>query len=188
MKLNSVEGFVRFWSASTSTYFGTFITTLALQVLVVVNLQGSTVDVGLINAARWLPYVLLGLLAGVIIDRLHRKVVMVVSDIGRGTLLLMIGLLSILGVINIGWLIFIMVLFGVLSIFNDAAYQSFVPQLVPRQLLIRANARLEQSAAVAETSGPAIAGVGSLDWCLFYDSSKRHVVYTIGYFDVNNKT
>lgn len=58
---------------------------------------------------------------------------------------------------------FLLVLFGAMSLFNDAAYQSFVPQLVPRPLLTRAYARLEQSAAVAETSGPAIGG-GLVSW------------------------
>src|SRR5699024_7054992 len=45
-----------------------------------------------------------------------------------------------------------------MSIFNDAAYQSLVPEIVPRKLLTRANARLEQSAAVAETGGPVLSG------------------------------
>jgi MFS family permease len=163
MKLTDHKGYVRFWVASTTSDFGTYITTLALQVLVVVNLQGSAVDVGWINASRWLPHLLLGLVAGVIIDRVNRRLVLAVTDIGRGVLLAVVCMMAAFGVISIGWLIVIMVLFGAMSLFNDAAYQSFVPQLVPRPLLIRANARLEQSAAVAETSGPAVAG-GLVYW------------------------
>jgi MFS family permease len=163
MKLIQHKGFVRFWIASTTSDFGVYITTLALQVLIVVNMSGSTVDVGLISASRWLPYVLFGLIAGVIIDRVHRKSILVLTDIGRGILLTLISLMAIFGIINIGLMIFFMVLFGVLSLFNDAAYQSFVPQLVPRPLLTLANARLGQSSAVAETSGPAIAG-GLVAW------------------------
>lgn len=158
MRLTGHKSYVRFWVASTISGFGTYITSLALQVLVVVNLQGSTVDVGWINASRWLPYVILGLVAGVIIDRASRQPVLVVTDIGRGVLLAVICMMAVFGHITIGSLIIIMVLFGVMSLFHDAAYQSFVPQLVPRGLLTRANARLQQSAAVAETSGPAVAG------------------------------
>ncbi|AVR00332.1 MFS transporter [Oceanobacillus iheyensis] len=158
MKLRENSSFVRFWIASTTSSFGTYITTLALQVLVVGNMGGSAVDVGWVSASRWIPYVLLGLIAGVLIDRFHRKTVLVVTDMGRGIILAFICLLSITGVISIGWLMFLLVLFGALSLFHDSAYQSFVPQLVPRPLLTRANARLEQSAAVAETSGPAIGG------------------------------
>lgn len=158
MKLRHHNNFVRFWMASTTSYFGTYITSLALQVLVVVNLHGTAVDVGWVNASRWLPYVLLGLAAGVLIDRIHRKLVLVVTDIGRGILLTMICMAAVFDVLSIGWLMTIMILFGMMSIFNDAAYQSLVPEIVPRPLLTRANARLEQSAAVAETSGPAISG------------------------------
>lgn len=158
MKLREHSSFVRFWIASTTSSFGTYITTLALQVLVVGNMGGSAVDVGWVSASRWLPYVLLGLIAGVLVDRFHRKTVLAVTDMGRSIILAFICLMSITGVISIGWLMFLLVLFGALSLFNDTAYQSFVPQIVPRHLLTRANARLEQSSAVAETSGPAIGG------------------------------
>jgi predicted MFS family arabinose efflux permease len=57
----------------------------------------------------------------------------------------------------------LLLLIGAMSLFNDVAYRSFVPQLVPRPLLTRAYARLEQSAAVAETGGPAIGG-GLVSW------------------------
>ncbi|CAG9619820.1 MFS transporter [Sutcliffiella rhizosphaerae] len=158
MKLSSVNGFSVFWIASTSTYFGTYITTFALQVFIVVNQNGTALDVGWINASRWLPYVFIGLLAGVLIDRVNRKFILVTTDIGRGILLVLIFLLYSLDLINILYLALIMIFFGILSIFNDAASQSLIPQFVPRHLLTRANARLEQSAAVAETSGPALAG------------------------------
>ncbi|MCH1627191.1 MFS transporter [Ferdinandcohnia quinoae] len=163
MKLRVHRSFVRFWIASTTSNFGTYITTLALQVLVVSNMGGSAVDVGWVSASRWLPYVLLGLIAGVLVDRFHQKTVLVVTDMGRGIILIFICLMSITGAISIGWLMVLLVLFGAMSLFNDAAYQSFVPQLVPRSLLTRANARLEQSSAVAETSGPAIGG-GLVSW------------------------
>ncbi|GAK40579.1 major facilitator superfamily protein [Paenibacillus sp. TCA20] len=158
MKLRENRDFVRFWVSSTASSFGTYITTLALQVLVVEHLGGGAVDLGWVSASRWLPYILLGLIAGVLVDRFHRKTILVITDIGRGIVLIFICLMSISGMISIGWLITLLVLFGVLSLFNDTAYQSFVPQLVPRPLLTRANARLEQSSAVAEASGPAIGG------------------------------
>ncbi|MGN7313525.1 MFS transporter [Alkalicoccobacillus gibsonii] len=158
MKLSAVKGFGAFWIASTSTYFGTYITTFALQVLIVVNQDGTAMDVGWINASRWLPYVFIGLLSGILIDRINRKSILVTTDIGRGILLIFIFLLYSFDMINMIYLALIMIFFGTLSILNDAAYQSFIPQLVPRHLLTRANARLEQSAAVAETTGPALAG------------------------------
>ncbi|MBW9235520.1 MFS transporter, partial [Leptospira santarosai] len=92
----------RFWMASTISDFGAYMTTLALQVLVIVNLSGSATDVGWISASRWFPYMLLGLVAGVIIDRVNRKYILVVTDISRGILLILICLMAMFGLINIG--------------------------------------------------------------------------------------
>ena len=119
MNLTKNKSYVFFWLASTISYFGTYITTLALQVLVVVNLEGSTVDVGWINSSRWSPYVLLGLVAGVIIDRVSRRNILVLTDLGRGILLVAICLLALFDEINVGILMIIMILFGAMSLFND---------------------------------------------------------------------
>ncbi|MGP4066256.1 MFS transporter [Oceanobacillus sp. M65] len=126
MKLREHRSFVGFWFASTTSSFGTYITTLALQILVVGNMGGSAVHVGWGSASRLLTYVLLGLIAGVLVDRFHRKTVLVVTDIGRSIILTFICLLSITGVISMGWLMLLLALFGALSLFNDSAYQSFV--------------------------------------------------------------
>lgn len=153
-----IPGYTRFWTAETISGFGTYITTLALQVLVVVDLSGSATDVGLLNASRWLPYVVFGLLLGALIDRSRRKPLMVATDLGRGVLLGAIPALWFLDALTIPGLMLVMGLFGLMSLANDAASQSFLPRLVPRASLVMANARLNQSAAVAETSGPALAG------------------------------
>lgn len=162
-RLRDRPAFVRFWAASTVSDFGTFITTLALQVLVVTTLAGSATEVGLVNAARWLPYLVLGLVAGVLADRLRRRPLLVGTDLARGVLLVAIPLLALAGVLTVPLLVAFMIVFGALSLLNDAAHQSFLPRLVPRGLLGPANARLQQSTAVAQTSGPLLAG-GLVSW------------------------
>ncbi len=62
--------------------FGSYVTTIALQVLVVVTLHGTASDVGLLNGARWLPYLVLGLVVGALVDRRPRKPVLVATDLG----------------------------------------------------------------------------------------------------------
>ncbi|MBB6629086.1 MFS transporter [Nocardioides sp. KIGAM211] len=151
-------GFARFWTAETVSGFGTYVTTVALQVLVVLTLDGSAADVGFVSAARWLPYVVLGLVVGALVDRRRRQPLLVVTDLGRGLLLCAIPLLAWLGGLSVPVLMAVMVAFGTLALVNDAATQSFVPRLVPRASLLAANARLDQSDAVAQTSGPAIGG------------------------------
>lgn len=156
--LRDAAGFTDFWAASTVSEFGSYVTALAVQVLVVVTLHGSAAQVGLVNAAGWLPYLLFGVLTGVLVDRARRRPLLVVTDLARGVLLLAIPVLAFTHQLQLGVLVAVMVVFGALSLVNDAAFQSFVPRLVPAGLLTSAHARLDQSDAVAQTSGPALAG------------------------------
>ena len=157
-RLRDFPGYGKLWTATTVSDFGTQVTTLALQVLVVVTLHASATEVGVINASRWVPYLCFGLLAGVLADRYRRRPILVGTDLGRAALLVLIPGLAAVGWLSIPVLAAFMVVFGVLSLLNDAAYQSFLPGLVTPTALTRANARLEQSASVARTTGPALAG------------------------------
>ena len=151
--------FTLFWAASSVSDMGSYIRLLALQVLVVQNLHGNAFDLGMVNAARWLPYLLIGLLAGAALDRVDRLRMLVVTDFLLMLLYAGMGLGAYLGYLNIGWLMGMIFLAGGVTLFHDAASQSVVRQLVPSSLLLRANARLEQSGALAQTVGPALAGV-----------------------------
>ncbi|MBO3085943.1 MFS transporter [Cellulomonas fengjieae] len=156
--LRQVSGFSRLWTASTTSAFGSYVTILAIQVLIVDVLAGDAVDVGLVNAARWLPYLLFGLLAGVLVDRVRRRPLLVVADLLSALALAAIPVLAATGHLVVGWLVVLMAVFGLCTLVGDAAYQSFVPQVVPARLLGPAHARLDQSDAVAQASGPALAG------------------------------
>lgn len=158
MKLRRNSAFVRFWLASTVSDFGTYITTVALSVTVLVSLNGTALDQGLVNAARWAPYLFFGLLAGIWVDRFRRRTVLITGDFGRGFILATLCLLGALGFLTVPTVMVLMFGFGTLALMSDAAYQSFLPQLVSRPLLTRANARLQQSDTVAQTTGSAVAG------------------------------
>lgn len=154
----SCPGFGSFWAAATVSAFGTYVTTLAIQVLVVLTLHGGAAEVGLVSAARWLPYLLFGVVAGVFVERTRRRPVLVTTDLARCVLLVAIPSLAATHRLSLAALVAFMAVFGLASLANDAASQSFLPRLVPPGLLTRANARLDQSDAVAQTSGPALAG------------------------------
>ena len=132
MKLTQFPGYVRFWIASTVSEFGTYVTSIAISVIVVVTLDGGSAAVGLISAARWLPYLLLGLFAGVWVDRHRRKPILVAGDFGRALILVSISVLGLAGWLTLPLLFAHMLLFGAISVVSDAAFQSFIPQLVPR--------------------------------------------------------
>jgi MFS family permease len=157
-RLSSCPGYWNTWAASTVSAFGSYVSILAIQVLIVVTLHGGSTEVGAVNAARWMPYLLFGLLAGALVDRVRRRPLLVFADLARGLLLLLIPLLAVTHTLHLAALMSVMALFGLLSLFGDAAQQSFLPRLVPPRLLAAANARLDQSDAVAQVSGPALAG------------------------------
>jgi MFS family permease len=157
-RLRDCPGFLRAWTASTVSSFGSYVTTLAVQVLIVLTLDGGATGVGLVSSARWAPYLLFGLVAGVLIDRSRRRPLLVTTDLGRGLLLIAVPLLALTHRLSLIALMLLMALFGLMSLLNDAAAQALLPRLVPAHLLTAANARLDQSDAVAQTSGPALAG------------------------------
>jgi MFS family permease len=156
-RLIDLPAYRRVWTAATISSFGTYITTLALQVLAAITLRANAFQLGLINAARWLPYALFGLVVGVITDRHRRRPILVGTDFGRGATLCLIPILYAVGWLTIWSLIAIVFVFGTLSLFFDAADQSFLPRVVPPALLPTAFARLDQSDGAAQAVGPVLA-------------------------------
>jgi len=153
-----IRGFPAYWASYTVSGFGSYVTVLALQVLVLAQLHGTAVDVGLLNAARWLPYLLFGLVVGALVDRRRRRPLLIGSDLGRAAVLLAIPALFVADALSIPVLLVIVAVVGLLSLIGDAAAQSLVPRIVPRSALVAAHARTDQSDAVAQTSGPVVAG------------------------------
>lgn len=150
--------FVPWWTAETVSAFGSYVTTVALQVLVVITLHGSALDVGLVSAARWLPYLVLGLVVGALVDRRRRRPILLATNLAcAATLGAVPGLYS-LGWLNLATLLAVVTVFGLLTLIMGAAEMSFLPRVVPSRWLLAANARLDQSAAVAQTSGPVVGG------------------------------
>ena len=159
MTSRSGSGFPRFWASATFSAFGTSATAVALPVLVVEGLRADPLQVGIVNAAQFVPYALLGLVAGVAVDRWRRKPVLVLASLGRAASLGTVALLAALGQLTVPALVALLLIFGSFAVFGAAASQSLLPSLVPRERLLRANARLDQGETAAQTTGPALGGL-----------------------------
>jgi MFS family permease len=146
------------WAGQTISRFGAEITTIALPLTGVLVLEASAFQMGLLGAAAMLPYLLIGLFAGVWVDRLPRKPIMIVADIGRAALLLTIPVAAITDVLIMEWLYIVAFLTGTMSLFFDVAYQSILPALIKRDQLVEGNSKLEMSSSTAQVIGPSIAG------------------------------
>jgi Transmembrane secretion effector len=79
----AIPGFARLWTADAISGFGAPVTLLAVQTLVLVGLHGTAADVGVVTAARWLPYLLLGVMVGAAVDRRRRLPIMIASSPAR---------------------------------------------------------------------------------------------------------
>ncbi len=146
--------FLRLWTAQSISLFGSEITVIALPLTAVLVLGASPLQMGLLAAAGRAPFLLVGLLAGVWVDRLRCRTVLVTADLGRAALLASIPLAAAFNVLHIEQLFVVAFLAGVLSVFFDVAYQSYLPELIDRQQLIEGNGKLEASRAVSEMAGP----------------------------------
>jgi predicted MFS family arabinose efflux permease len=153
------RSFVLYWRAAAVSAFGTYITLLALQTLVILTLHGSATQVGWLSSARWLPYLVVGVVVGALVDRHPRRPVMVATDLVQAFLLAAIPLLWWRHLLSFPTLLGIVMAYGTASVINGAAAMSFLPRLVSRQHLQRAHARGDGADAVAMSAGPALGGL-----------------------------
>lgn len=151
--------FLKLVTGSTISLFGTSITAVALPLTAVVVLSASPFEMGLLGAAGFLPYLLVSLPAGVWVDRMPYRTVLVVADVSRALLLGLVPVLALLGVLQMWQLYVISLLVGVGTVFDSVASLSFTPSLVERGHLLQANSALAQSNAVVSTTGSALGGV-----------------------------
>ena len=151
--------FRRFWAAQTVSQFGSEITGLALPLLAILVLHASTFEVAALAVVDWLPFFLFSLPAGVWIDRLPRRPILIVADLGRAAVLGSIPLAYLLDVLTLGQLYAAGLLAGTLTVFFDLSYQSYLPSIVERNELGEGNSKLEVSRSSAQVAGPGLAGV-----------------------------
>ncbi|MEX2645429.1 MAG: MFS transporter, partial [Gaiellaceae bacterium] len=151
--------FLRLWSAQTISQFGTQITALALPLAAILILDASATEVALLTALEWLPWLLISLPAGALVDRMRRRPVLVLADVGRGVALASVPAAYAFDALTLWQLYGVGFLVGVLTVFFDVAYQSYLPSLVERRQLGEGNSKLEVSRSGAGLAGPGLAGV-----------------------------
>jgi Na+/melibiose symporter-like transporter len=150
--------FRRLWAGQTVSQLGSTITREALPYTAILALGASPSQMGLLGAAGAAPLLLLGLFAGVWVDRLRRRPLMIAADLGRALLLLSIPIAYVLGALRIEQLYLIAALAGALTVFFNVAYHSLLPALVEREQLVEGNSKLGLSESLAEIAGPPLGG------------------------------
>jgi MFS family permease len=151
------------WLGQSVSELGTAVTGTAIPLLAALVLAATPFQMGLLSAAQSAAFLLIGLPAGVWVDRMSRRRLMLGADLGRTVLLLTVPAAWWAGVLTLTQLILVGLLVGVLTVFFDVAYQSYLPALVSRAHLVEGNAKLTATQETAEIGGPALGG-GLTQW------------------------
>jgi len=151
--------FLRLWSAQTVSQFGSQVSALALPFVAILALKATTFEIAALGAIEFAPFVLLTLPAGVWVDRMRRRPLMIVADWGRAAALGSVPVAWAAGGLTLAQLYVVGFVTGCLTVFFDVAYQSYLPSLVAREHLTEGNAKLEVSRAAAQVTGPGLAGL-----------------------------
>lgn len=130
----------------------------AAPMIAVLALGAGAGATGFLTAAQTLPFLLLSLPAGVLVDRVSRRGVMVAAEILRAAALLALPLLAWRDALTVPVLGAIGFAAAAGTVAFSVAAPALVPALVPRSALVRANGRLELARSAAFASGPAVAG------------------------------
>jgi MFS family permease len=151
--------FGRFWLGQTISNLGSSFTMFALPLLVF-NLTGSPINLGITTAAEFVPYLLFGLVIGAWVDRVDRRRLMIATDLARAAVIATIPLLAAFDALSVGWIYAVAFTSATLTIAFDAAEFAAIPSLVPSgDDLVTANGRVQASYSTAQIAGPLLAGL-----------------------------
>jgi MFS family permease len=157
--LRDNSDFTKLWFGQTVSNLGDKVSRIALPTVALLVLHGNAFDVGLLGALRFLPFLLLGTIGGTIADRVSRRSIMIVADIGRLIAIGTVPAAFALHVLTMAQLYVVTAAAGVLTVFFEISYQAYLPALVGHELIGQGNQRLQTTRSIAEVAGSALGGV-----------------------------
>ncbi|MDQ3712648.1 MAG: MFS transporter [Acidobacteriota bacterium] len=152
------QDFLKLWSAQTTSVFGSELASLAYPLTAIVILQATTFQVGLLQATGTASGAIVGLFAGVMVDRVSRKPLLVCANLGRALLAFSIPLAATLGVLRIEQLYAVAFFSGALAILSMVAGAAFLPSMLETEQLVEGNSKLGATESAAMIAGPGLSG------------------------------
>ncbi len=143
------------WSGEVTGKYGDCVASVALP-LVAVGLHASSLEIGALTAAAWLPWLVIGLPVGVLVDRTRPRTVMITVSAVSFALFAAVPVAAWCGLLTYGMLLAVALLTGCGAVFFQTAYSAYLPSLLPPADRAEGNAKLNGSASAAQ-----IAGLGS---------------------------
>jgi MFS family permease len=151
--------FVKLWLAMNVSLAGTQLASLAYPLTAVLVLQASSAEMGWLRATGTAASFVVGPFAGVVIDRVRRRPVIILADLGLALLAASIPAAFFLGTLGMRHMYVVQFLAGALFIFSEVALMAYLPALVRREQLVRANSQMQASSAAVSIAGPGLAGL-----------------------------
>lgn len=151
--------FLLLWAGQTVSEVGSQVSVLALPLVALVALKASALQVALLSAATTSAFLLVALPAGVVVDRVRPRRLMVWCDVGRLVVLGSVPVAQVAGVLGLAQLYIVALLSSVLTVFFSVAYQSYLPVLIHRSQLVEGNGKLSTSQSAAQIAGPGLGAV-----------------------------
>ncbi|MEA2732555.1 MAG: hypothetical protein QOF70_7030 [Acetobacteraceae bacterium] len=158
MQLWRKPDFLKLWAGQAISLLGSQVTSLAISLTAAIVLNATPAEMGLIGSLNVLPFVLFGLPAGVWVDRVRRRPIMIAADVGRAMLLASVPLAALAGRLGLPQLYIVSFGMGAMTVIFRVAYGSLLPSVVSRSELADGNAKLALAEAVARVAGPGLAG------------------------------
>lgn len=153
------HNFLRLWVGQGVSQVGSQVTLVALPLVAVITLGGTPLQVTAVTAAEYLPSLLFGLVAGVLVDKADQRRIMLATDLIRALVLVGIPVAAIAHVLSFPLLYVAVFAIGLATLFFDLAYQSGLPRIVESAHLLDANGRLETTRAASTAVGPTAGAV-----------------------------
>jgi MFS family permease len=154
----SHNDFLKLWAGQTVSDLGSHLGHAALMFTAVIAVDASALEVGLLAAAGIAPQVLFGLFAGVWVDRLRKRPLMIVADLARFSLLVTIPIAYAFDALTIWQLFAVAFGTGTFSILFHVANLTYLPVLIEKDAILEGNSKLAASHSVAEVAGFGLSG------------------------------
>jgi predicted MFS family arabinose efflux permease len=151
--------FRRYWSSAIINGFGSYVSALAIPLCAVLLLKASPAQMGMMGAAAALPFALLGLPAGVFLDRNRKLPILLASKAVQAMSLASIPLAWWLGLLTVQWLYAVSFITGSCGVVGGGAEVVFLTNMIGRDKLTDAQSKFTATDSAARLLAPGFAGV-----------------------------
>ncbi|MEU8549153.1 MFS transporter [Streptomyces roseoverticillatus] len=147
------------WCGETAGKFGASVTGVAMPLIAVSDLHAGPFEAGLLTAASWAPWLLIGLPVGAWVDRSRRRPVMMAAASVSLVLFAGVPVAARAGQLSMGLLLAVALLTGTAAVFFQTAYSAYLPSILQPGDQPEGNAKLHGSASAAQIAGLSSGGL-----------------------------